>query len=549
MVRLQTSMFGASPGVAGLHHRGQTAKNSSPFKPRSLRNKRVFRVPAISSAGRVHSPDATGELLQMSNFRPIKPSLGSLLLGPLLAVLAGAGPVFAADLPTKIFTKAPPAPAPAYDWTGFYAGVNAGYGAASDPVKTSFTPAIFGSEQPVMAPAGWLGGAQLGYNFQAGRWVLGVEGDAQANALRQSSMCFDFCDPAITFRTAQELSWFATARARVGYAMGPALIYATGGAAFTNVRTSLTATFLPFANVTGTFNDARTGWVVGGGIEAALGGHWTAKVEYLYMDFGRISHALPDPFLGAAFPEIYAIDIREHVFRVGVNYLFNDPGRGAAAGSFAAADAMMPPAYNWTGFYVGGNLGAGVANGPATLGFDNVVSNQTNFAARSLNGGLQAGANRQTRNLVLGVEGDIQVNDQSQRDCFDFCLRDQSTDFGTRLPWFATLRGRAGYGAGPFLVYGTAGAALGSVETSYRRYHFGHTFASGIFSEVKSGWTAGGGIETALSEHWTAKAEYLYLDLGRVAHAMPDLVGGNAQFSTTIRDHIFRVGLNYKVAP
>jgi len=537
----------ASPVLPDCIAADKLAKNSSSDKSCSLQGKRVCRTSAISAAA--YSPDVTGELLQMSNFRPIKPSLGSLLLGPLLAVLAGAGPVFAADLPTKIFTKAPPAPAPAYDWTGFYAGVNAGYGAASDPVKTSFTPAIFGSEQPVMAPAGWLGGAQLGYNFQAGRWVLGVEGDAQANALRQSSMCFDFCDPAITFRTAQELSWFATARARVGYAMGPALIYATGGAAFTNVRTSLTATFLPFANVTGTFNDARTGWVVGGGIEAALGGHWTAKVEYLYMDFGRISHALPDPFLGAAFPEIYAIDIREHVFRVGVNYLFNDPGRGAAAGSFAAADAMMPPAYNWTGFYVGGNLGAGVANGPATLGFDNVVSNQTNFAARSLNGGLQAGANWQMRNLVLGVEGDIQANDQSQRDCFDFCLRDQSTDFGTRLPWFATLRGRAGYGAGPFLVYGTAGAALGSVETSYRRYHFGHTFASGIFSEVKSGWTAGGGIETALSEHWTAKAEYLYLDLGRVAHAMPDLVGGNAQFSTTIRDHIFRVGLNYKVAP
>jgi len=493
----------------------------------------------------------------MCDFRPIKPTLGcSLLIGALLALLAGAGSVAAADLPTKAYTKAPAAPASAYDWTGFYVGVNMGYGAASDPLHVSFTPAADGGEQPMMAPAGGLGGAQLGYNFQAGRWVLGAEGDLQASALRQSSMCFDFCNPAITFRAAQQLSWFATARARVGYTMGPALIYATGGAAFTNVRTSLSSTSPSFptgtpSTVMGTFNDARTGWVLGGGIEAALGGHWTAKVEYLYMDFGRISHALPDPFLGAAFPETYAIDIREHVFRVGVNYLFNDPGRGAAAGSFAAAYAMMPPpAYNWTGFYVGGNLGAGVANGPATLGFDNVVSNQTNFAARSLNGGLQAGANWQMRNLVLGVEGDIQVNDQSQKDCFDFCLRDQNIDFGTRLPWFATLRGRAGYGAGPFLVYGTAGAALGSVETSYRTYDFGHTFASGIFSEVKSGWTAGGGIETALSEHWTAKAEYLYLDLGRVAHAMPVMFfPENAQFSTTIRDHIFRVGLNYKVAP
>jgi outer membrane immunogenic protein len=249
-------------------------------------------------------------------------------------------------------------------------------------------------------------------------------------------------------------------------------------------------------------------------------------------------------------PAPRSIDIREHVFRAGVNYLFNDPGRGAAAGSFAGAYAMMPPpAYNWTGFYVGGNLGAGVSNGPGTLGLDNVVSNQTNFAARSLNGGLQAGANWQMRNLVLGVEGDFQLNDQNQKNCFDFCLPDQSVDLGTRLPWFATLRGRIGYGAGPLLVYGTAGAALGRVETSYRSSFLGFTLASGSFGEVKSGWTAGGGIEAALSEHWTAKAEYLYLDLGRVAHAMPDLFFGNDQFSTTIHDHLFRVGLNYKVGP
>jgi outer membrane immunogenic protein len=474
----------------------------------------------------------------------------SFLISAPLAALMGVAAAPAADLAPKTYVKAPAAPAPAYDWTGFYVGANMGFGAASDRLNMSFTPAIFGGEQPMMAPAGWLGGVQLGYNFQAGRWVLGVEGDAQASALRQS-ICFDGCRPAVTSLAVQELSWFATARGRVGYTMGPALIYATGGAAFTSVRTSLSEILPPSPSVVGTFDDARTGWVLGGGIEAALGGHWTAKVEYLYMDFGSISHVLPDVFLGAAFPNIYAIDIREHVFRVGVNYLFNDPSRGAAAGSFAGAYAMMPTvAYNWTGFYVGGNLGAGVANGPATLGFDNIVSNQTNFAARSLNGGLQAGANWQTRNLVLGIEGDIQFNDQSQKDCFGFCLPAQSIELATRLPWFATLRGRIGYNAGRLLFYGTAGAALGRVETNYVDRDDNFVLASGNFGEVKSGWTAGGGIEAALSERWTAKAEYLYLDLGSVTHAMPDTVFGvSEQFSTTVHDHIIRVGLNYKVGP
>ncbi|WP_172804529.1 outer membrane protein [Afipia sp. GAS231] len=475
----------------------------------------------------------------------------STLIASIVAggTILGIGVAAAADLPPAAYTKAPPIVAPVYNWTGFYVGANMGYGAASDPVNMSFSRATDGGEHPMLAPSGWLGGAQLGYNFQAGRWVLGVEGDIQASALSQSPTCFDFCAPGFTFKATQELSWFATARGRVGYTMGPALIYATGGAAFTNVKTSLSQASFFQPDVVSTFNDARTGWALGGGIEAALGGHWTAKVEYLYMDFGRINHTLVDPFRFQS-SQIYAIDIHEHVFRVGVNYLFNDPSRGAGAGSFAGAYAMMPPpAYNWTGFYVGGNLGAGVANGPGALGFDNAVFNQTSFAARSLNGGLQAGANWQTQNLVLGVEGDIQLNDQRQKDCFDFCLPAQSIDLTTRLPWFATLRGRIGYGSGPLLVYGTAGAALGRVETSYVDRDNNFVFASGNFGEVKSGWTAGGGIEAALSERWTAKAEYLYLDLGGVARSMPNPFGGNDQFSTTVHDHVIRVGLNYKVGP
>ena len=122
---------------------------------------------------------------------------------------------------------------PASDWSGAYAGVNFGYGAGSNSINMTFTPASDGGEHPVLAPAGWLGGGQLGYNFQVGGWVFGVEGDIQASGLKQS-ICFDFCDPSLTLRVTQELPWFATARGRLGYAVGPALFYATGGAAFAN---------------------------------------------------------------------------------------------------------------------------------------------------------------------------------------------------------------------------------------------------------------------------------------------------------------------------
>jgi outer membrane immunogenic protein len=460
----------------------------------------------------------------------------------------------AADLPARAFTKAAVAEGPVYDWTGGYLGANLGYGVASDPVNLMFTPASSGGERPTLAPSGVLGGGQLGYNLQAGRFVFGVEGDIQASGAKQN-ICFDFCG-VLTFHLAQQLPWFATARGRIGYAAGPALFYATGGAAFTDIKTSLASVFPPFATVAGTWSDTRTGWVVGGGAEASLGGHWTAKAEYLYMDFGTVTHAVYDPLLGPSSPEVAAIDVHQHVFRVGLNYLFNDPARGAALASFAPVAPMPAALHEWSGLYVGGNLGGGVGRGPLGFGYDNVVSDQSNFAAPAFNGGLQAGVNWQMRSLLLGVEGDIELNHQHQQECYGWCLPQQNTAFGMNLPWFATERARLGYATGPLLFYGTAGAAQGRVDTSYLGYDTAiggqvYVWSSGKFSDVRSGWTAGGGIEAALSDRWSAKAEYLYLDLGSANYAMPVhyFFGGNTTINSTTRDHIFRVGANYKVMP
>ncbi len=480
------------------------------------------------------------------------------MLWKLASVVLGATAIaqvaVAADLAPKTYTKASIANDPVYDWTGGYIGANFGYSVASNPVNMMFTPAIYGGEHLTLAPSGFVGGGQLGYNFQAGRFVFGVEGDIQASALKQS-ICFDWCGP-ITFRLTQELPWFATVRGRIGYAAGPALFYATGGAAFTQVRTSIGESYQafptsPILSSSGAFSDARSGWVVGGGAEASLGGHWTAKAEYLYMDFGSGTYAIPDAFLGAATPDTFAINVHQHVFRVGLNYLFNDPGHGSALASFASAAPVLPSIHNWSGFYVGGNLGTGVGAGPVGLGGDNVVSDQTNFAARALNGGLQAGANWQMQHVVLGIEGDIQLNNQHQQECYYYCIPDQNAAFRMSLPWFATERARLGYAAGPLLFYGTAGAAQGRVNTSYNAQDFGFVYASGNFSDVRSGWTAGGGLEAALSDRWSVKAEYLYLDLGGATYAMPVnyFFGGSATINSTVRDHIVRVGVNYKVAP
>ena len=272
-------------------------------------------------------------------------------------VIASCGAVRAADMPVKAAPHAS-----RYDWTGFYAGVNVGYGAALDPVTHTFTPATSGGYQIAIAPSGGLAGGQVGYNWQAGPWVLGVEADAQFGNLKQS-LCYDFCG-VLTYEISQKQSWLATARGRVGLAFGPVLLYGTGGAAFTSIKTTITD--IDGGTVTGDFSDGRAGWTVGGGIEAAISGPWTAKLEYLYMDFGTVSHSIANPFLGPAFPTNYSIDLQEHIVKAGLNYRFG------AATLCASRPPAMPPQVpgrwlNWTGFYVGGNLGAAVQRSPYDL--------------------------------------------------------------------------------------------------------------------------------------------------------------------------------------
>src|ERR1700754_3054659 len=105
----------------------------------------------------------------------------------LLLAVSTLGAAHAADMPVKAN-----AVSPAYNWSGFYAGANAGYGFGANPVVQTFALASDGGNQPSLSPAGWFGGVQAGYNLQMSSLVVGVEGDFQAGAQRDS-ICFDFC--------------------------------------------------------------------------------------------------------------------------------------------------------------------------------------------------------------------------------------------------------------------------------------------------------------------------------------------------------------------
>jgi outer membrane immunogenic protein len=434
----------------------------------------------------------------------------------------------AADMATKApFTKAPALAV--YDWTGFYIGANAGIGLGRDKTNlVGFGAASLNTTH--LGPTGAIGGGQVGYNWQTGSvfgpLVFGVEADIQGSGMRD-----DFTSLRIGETTAydQRLDWFGTVRGRLGRADGPLMSYVTGGYAYGSVRTTLNQTAI---GVTDFGNRVRHGWTYGGGVEAALSGNWTAKIEALYVNLGNTSDIFDSG------DQTLNTNIRERIYRVGLNY------RIGGTGTYAPA----APA-NWAGLYLGGNIGGASARDRSS--FVGAGANEFfNLSPDGMIGGVQAGYNWQAANWVAGLETDIQGSSQRDNDaCIARCLVTQSASFDAKLPWLGTVRGRLGYSVGSTLFYGTAGYAYGGVKTRITTIGNGPA-AETTFSSTRSGWTAGGGIERPVNffglfgPNWTSKSEYLYVDLGSSADTL--FLNGRAVAVTTgVKEHIFRTGLNY----
>jgi outer membrane immunogenic protein len=443
------------------------------------------------------------------------------------ALLGTAVSAQAADLAVKApYYKAPVALV--YDWTGFYIGVNAGDGLGRDRAQ-HFMPGS--ADSLYLSPQGGLGGAQIGYNWQThsllGPLVFGVEADIQGAGLSDHYTSL----LAGTDTYSQKLDWFGTVRGRVGLATGPVLSYVTAGYAYGSVNTSITEVGVPAFS---SGNRIQNGWTVGSGVEAALGGNWTGKIEYLYLDLGNKS----DSFTALTVPQTLNTEIRENIFRVGLNYRIG--------GNSTYAPVVTA---NWTGFYLGGNFGSGTGRDRSTLTGLPGINEQFNLAPDGVLGGVQAGYNWQAANWVYGLETDIQGS--SQRDnktCILLCNPALvSTAYDATLPWFGTVRGRLGYTVGSTLFYGTGGYAYGDIKTKVTTTAFGLSTTDSL-STTKSGWTAGAGIETPFAflglfgPNWTSKTEYLYVDLGSTTGT---ILGGALVSTTSVKEHIFRTGLNY----
>jgi outer membrane immunogenic protein len=218
------------------------------------------------------------------------------------ALVAFAGPAFAADIGARPYTKAPPQTAPAliYNWTGFYIGGHIG-GAFTDGTN------LLGSD------ARFLGGVQGGFDYQfAPNWVVGVE--AQYSWLTGSSNS-GVVFPAGTLVTGNT-DQLGSVTGRVGYTWGPALLYAKGGYAWRD-NSNIGVSFAGVPQAFATDGNRKDGYTVGAGLEYMFAPNWSAKAEYQYYNFGHTTFtAGPPDIVGSRFRD------DEHTVKVGVNYRF-----------------------------------------------------------------------------------------------------------------------------------------------------------------------------------------------------------------------------------
>jgi outer membrane immunogenic protein len=215
----------------------------------------------------------------------------------LLAAATMATSSYAADM-------ANPLPRPSYkgpvyvagfNWTGFYAGINGGYGFG----KTNWTNAAGSTGD--FDVKGALAGGTLGYNLQTGPWVWGLEADMDASWIKGNTSV------AGCLGCETNNQWLATGRARIGYAWNRFLPYITGGAAFGDIKMSF-----PGASESKT----KLGWTAGLGLEYSFMGNWSAKLEYLYVDLGKTTCSATTCGLDTD------VAFTANLIRVGLNYRF-----------------------------------------------------------------------------------------------------------------------------------------------------------------------------------------------------------------------------------
>jgi outer membrane immunogenic protein len=223
------------------------------------------------------------------------------------------------------------AASPASAWDGAYVGAELGYGLNRDPSTLLVANPVAGIGGPAnesfnLSPRGYLGGGVIGYNWQAGRFVGGIDADLQGELGRGYFACAFLCGPTAAAGVDQQVSWFAAVRARGGYTVGPSLFYASVGLAYGQVQEDVNEAFVGAQPAAFSFQHTKTGWTAGAGVENKFdlfgwfGRSWTTRTEYLYVDLGSTT----DNLTYAGANETLSTKVRAHIWRSALIYKFGD---------------------------------------------------------------------------------------------------------------------------------------------------------------------------------------------------------------------------------
>lgn len=424
----------------------------------------------------------------------------ALLLGAVSAVAINSAS-FAADSVAE-------APAAGFNWSGVYVGFGGGVGAVKHGLEVATPGGALG--QPDLGGGGVFGEVTVGYDYMVSdRFLLGAFADGHFGNIGLSLEAADgFADATLNNTYGFDVA------ARAGYLLTPTTLgYVLGGYTWQQFKLDGSIFGAPVE-----FDESRGGYVLGVGLETVISGNWTLKSEYRYANYGN------DTVVDFGGGQLN-VEPTTHTFHVGANYRFGGQNGGGA--SFAA------PAYSWTGFYVGGALGAGAITDEINLGGGAASFN--GFGGEGAFGELSVGYDHEFNSTwVAGLQIDGRYSGMSTQ------LLDASALGGPKL------EGKADYG---FDILARVGAkvnesTLAYVIGGYSWQHVTEDRSDGVdvseFDWSVGGFSVGGGLETAVTNNMTVNLEYRYskyqgqdYDSGGLWETVPAL-------------HTVRVGAKYK---
>jgi outer membrane immunogenic protein len=464
-------------------------------------------------------------------------------------------------------------------WEGPYIGLNAGYesglnkiGVATGDGPWTSSPANLAGQTLTnlngpdeLDYGGVLGGLQVGYNFQSGHIVYGLEADADHFGATKQTTRGPFLNSltghSVLFQESIQPDWLITLRPRLGYADRRVFSFVTGGLAvghqiFSDSRPLTTGV----PGYPAELGKMQIGWSLGAGIEWALSRSLSFRADYLHAEFGR---AKTTGFGGTnnAFGIDYNSALSSNVIRAGMDFHFGTPAKKAGNAELEADDAPS----DWSGMYAGLNAGFhrashqfssefGKSNlGPPAADLANINKYGSNkLSSDNGGGGVQIGFLKQIGPVPVGIEADLDyVGDKIANSDQSFALTGGGRwtyNETVRTNWLATVRPRAGWRFGPVFPYVTGGLGLANLQWSDKvGFSVGNSFGYPVAkTETVVGWVGGGGVECDLGGPWSLKAEYLRAKFDS-SHQFGTRANNafSIDYASDLAMNIARIGVNY----